>query len=195
MCHTILNDPILRNALFQLDDQLAEQTRSCGCSLCGCTLDKASYPRKLLGVPEGIPPHLFPNRRMSFCCRECRKRHTPVSVIFLGRRRYLSAVIVLACVLSQGLTSTRGQYLEAMGIPRQTIHRWLTWWRQDFIRTPTWQVLRSHFTNVKQIPLDPLMAVKRSTLLEKLLLWLNHIKSLSVTSSMLSRVGKITQST
>jgi hypothetical protein len=195
MCHTILNDPILLRALFQLEDQLAEQTQSCGCSLCGCTLDKASYARKPLGVPGSIPPHLSPNRRISFCCRECRKRHTPASVIFLSRRRYLGAVIVLACALSQGLTSTRGQYLEAMGIPRQSLHRWLTWWRQEFIRTPTWQMLRTHFTNVNQIPLDPLMSVQRSTLSEKLLLWLNHIKSLSVSSSMLLRVGKITQNT
>jgi hypothetical protein len=82
-----------------------------------------------------------------------------------------------------------------MGIPRQSLHRWLTWWRQEFIRTPTWQMLRTHFTNVNQIPLDPLMSVQRSTLSEKLLLWLNHIKSLSVSSSMLLRVGKITQNT
>lgn len=163
--------------------------------MCGCKLDKASYARKPLGVPQAIPRHFFPNRRMSFCCRQCRKRHTPLSVIFLSRRRYLSGVIVLACALSQGLTAKRSQRLEALGIPRQTLHRWLTWWRHKFIRTPTWQVLQAHFTNINHMPLDPLMMLQRPTLREKLLLWLNHIKPLSVHSSMLLRVGKIAQST
>jgi hypothetical protein len=194
MCHTLLNDPSFWDALFQLDDQMADEIRFGGCSVCGCTLDKASYIRKPLGVPKSIPPHLRPNRRKSFCCRHCRKRHTPLSLIFLSHRRYLSVVIVLACAMSQGLTSTRGQYLESLGIPRQTLHRWLTWWQHEFSRTPTWQVLRAHFTNVDQIPLDPLVFVQRPTLLEKLLLWLNHIKPLSVNSSMLLRVRKIAQS-
>lgn len=44
---------------------------------------------------------------MSLCCARCRKRRTPPSVRFLGRRVYLAAVVVLACVLRQGPTRWR----------------------------------------------------------------------------------------
>jgi hypothetical protein len=85
-------------------------------------------------------------RRISFCCsdEECRKRTTPPSVRFLGRRVYLAAVVVLAACLEQGLTERRvaqlGLYLE---VPRRTLKRWRGWWLGLFVHTAFWQHARA----------------------------------------------------
>jgi hypothetical protein len=44
----------------------------------------------------------------------CRTRLTPVSVRFLGRRVYLGAIVLLACVLRQGPTPWRVARLHAL---------------------------------------------------------------------------------
>ena len=161
--------------------------------MCGGILDNAHYPRKPKGLPQAFLNLLGFKKRISFCCRDCRKRHTPMSVIFLERRVYLSIVIVLACVLAQGLRTLSEQKLEDMGIPRQTLHNWLKWWSGEFQNTSTWKTLSAYFARIKKIPLDPLQALEGDSLSEKLIKWLNNIIPLSVSSSMFMRVGGFTQ--
>jgi hypothetical protein len=83
--------------LLEIDRQIAQTMREEGCR-CGGQLDRADYPRK----PRGIAPQAEEafSRRFSFSCNRygCRKRHTPMSVRFLGRRVYVAAAVVLACV-------------------------------------------------------------------------------------------------
>lgn len=69
---------------------------------CGGALHRANYPRKVRGLPPGASAGdgaggPGPELRLSFCCaREgCRKRHTPASLRFLGRRVYAGVVLVL----------------------------------------------------------------------------------------------------
>ncbi len=82
----------------------------------------------------------MPPTRTSFCCARCRKRVTPPSVRFLGRRVYLGAIVVLACVLRQWPTPWRVARLgEVLGVSRDTLARWHRWWRDVFVRTAFWK--------------------------------------------------------
>lgn len=87
------------------DRELAWEAQTKGCQVCDGKLDVGNYPRKDRGLgASGLP---LAGIRLSFCCRVrgCRKRHTPPSVRFLGRRVYFGAIIILACVAKIGETS------------------------------------------------------------------------------------------
>jgi hypothetical protein len=84
-------------------------------------------------------------RRLSFCCaREgCRRRNTPPSVRFMGRRVFVAAVVVLATALSSGLTARRIATLrERFGVSARTLRRWQRWWRETFVAMSLWKSLR-----------------------------------------------------
>jgi hypothetical protein len=92
--------------LLTVDEDLAEETRKKGCPCGGC-LHSANYQRKPRGTPAQLPE---PQRlRLSFCCDRdgCRKRATPPSVRFLGRKVYLGAIVVLISAMRQGPTPRR----------------------------------------------------------------------------------------
>ena len=94
MCHAVLRDTRFFDLLYILDRDLADQTRTPGCA-CGGRLHQAHYLRK----PRGGPADLSPDweRRFSFCCDRdgCRRRSTPPSLRFLGRRVYFGVAVVL----------------------------------------------------------------------------------------------------
>jgi hypothetical protein len=83
--------------------------RGAGCSFCRGKLHAANYDRKPRGGPEELDPEF--SLRRSFCCAVdgCRRRHTPPSFRFLGRRVYLAAVFILAAAMQQGPTPVRVQ--------------------------------------------------------------------------------------
>ena len=103
MLHAIGMDARFWRFLVRLDEDLAAEVQRLGCGHCGACVHSARYPRKPRGVARAI---LGPDYdwRLSFCCaREgCRRRATPGSVRFFGRRVYLSALVVLVSALSQG---------------------------------------------------------------------------------------------
>ena len=88
MSHSLFGDSSFTNAriwffLKQVDAAEAEVCRSAGCPHCGGELHSATYPRK----PHGLAPSLRADaRRFSFCCSRCRRRVTPPSSRFFGRR-------------------------------------------------------------------------------------------------------------
>jgi hypothetical protein len=78
--------------------------------------------------------------------RDCRKRETPPSLLFLGRKAYLAAMVVLIAVMQQGATAMRAQKLSEMfGVSRRTVARWRTWWLTTFAAGPFWQAARGLF--------------------------------------------------
>ncbi len=89
----LLGDARLYDMLQRIDEDLAGQARAAGCR-CGGRLDSARYRRKPRGGPAGLSASY--EQRLSFCCAAegCRKRTTPPSVRFLGRKVYLGAVVV-----------------------------------------------------------------------------------------------------
>lgn len=129
--------------LDRIDDDLASIAQA-GCCPCDGRLDRADYPRK----PRGGPSTFGCDRRRSFCCAVdgCRKRTTPPSVRFLGRKVYFGAVVVLATALRHGPTSARLARLRAdFGVSAQTLARWRVWWRETFAESDAWKLARARF--------------------------------------------------
>jgi hypothetical protein len=149
---TLLIDATLFDALIAIDQELAASAQAGGCRRCAGRLDHADYPRKPRGGPTTLSAAY--ETRASFCCDEegCRKRLTPASVRFLGRRVYLGVVVLLAGVLRQGPTPWRVARLRTvLGVSAETLARWHRWWRDDFVHTAFWKAVRSRFAR----PVDP----------------------------------------
>ena len=145
MCHAFLSDPNFYDLLFRLDEDLAGEVRRAGCA-CGGVLHSARYPRKPRGMRTALGEAY--ETRLSFCCaREgCRRRITPASVRFLGRRVYLGAVVVLATALCHGPSRVRlAQLREWFGVSIRTLNRWRKWWREVFVCTPFWRTAKGRF--------------------------------------------------
>lgn len=148
MYHTrLLQDRTFYETLAQFDEDLAAGVRAQGCP-CGGRLHRAAYPRKPRGGPADLGPAY--DWRHSFCCdREgCRRRATPASLRFLGRRVYLGVVLVLVSIMAHGLTGARLTRLrDALGgsLSVRTIRRWRTWWQGAFPCSPFWTQARGRF--------------------------------------------------
>jgi len=143
---SLTNDPRLYAILLQIDKDLAVETRKKGCPYCGGVLHSARYPRK----PKGLFVPLDGEEivRFSFCCSAdgCRRRVTPPSVRFLGRKRYLSAVAVLLSAILQGLTQRRVEELvRLIGVSHRTLSRWQTWWQETFPASRFWKYGKAFF--------------------------------------------------
>ncbi len=150
MYQTLLNDSTLYRLLFRIDQYLAAEAQARGCG-CGGRLHSARYPRKPRGVPSDAGDDYA--YRFSFCCAEegCRQRTTPPSFRFLGRRVFVSVMVVLVTVLRQGPTPKRiAKLQELVGVSARTIHRWRSWWQETFVRTPFWKTARGFL----QAPVD-----------------------------------------
>lgn len=151
MCHALLRDTTLYDVLLKFDHDLAAEARAARCP-CGGVLHSARYPRKPRGGPDDLGPEY--TTRLSFCCavEGCRRRVTPPSVRFLGRRVYLGAVVVLVTALRAGLTARRAAQLrEWLGVSGRTLTRWRQWWRETFVASPFWQGMKGRFAP----PVDP----------------------------------------
>ena len=165
----LLQDRTFYEMLAQFDEDLAAEVHVRGCP-CGGRLHRASYPRKLRGGPADLGPAY--DRRHSFCCdREgCRRRATPASLRFLGRRVYLGVVVVLVSILAHGLLPARlAKLRESLGgsLSARTIARWRTWWREAFPRSPFWTQARGRFAppvNLACLPAALLQWFRGSTL-------------------------------
>ena len=130
MCQKLPDDGSFFVGLLDIDDGVAEAARRAGCP-CGGALHRAPFRRK----PRGLPASLGDEhtKRFSFCCAVdgCRKRMTPPSVRFLGRKIYLGAVVVLA---TARLT---------LGASVRTLARWRDWWHATFTASRFWRAARA----------------------------------------------------
>ena len=155
MYHDLPRTASFWSFLLAVDEDLAAETRKQGCS-CGGRLHCANYPRKPKGTPAQLPePQLI---RLSFCCDRtgCRKRATPRSVRFLGRKVYLAAIVILVSAMRQGPNPRRVSELsKRFGADESTIARWQSFWREHFPQTPFWKVARAGlvtFGEIKSLP-------------------------------------------
>lgn len=143
MYQTLLADASFFRFLLQCDAELAEEARKQGCLSCRGVLHRGDYGRRPRGEPRGLGADF--SRRFSFCCaREgCRRRNTPPSLRFLGRRVYLGAVVVLVAAMREGPTPTRLEQLQVLvGVCARTVRRWREWWQATFPQTAVWVATR-----------------------------------------------------
>ena len=184
--HALLGSVSFHRALGALDEQLAREVQPGGCS-CGGTLHHADYPRK----PRGVPAHVrhCHDRRISLCCDQdgCRRRRTPASVRFLGRRVYLFAVVLLASVLNHGVTQRRlAQLKGVLDISEGTLDRWRRWWQRAFPLTAVWRDLRGRFVPTVATKTLPYALLERSLITDvgqRVLRLLQVLSPLSVGTS------------
>ena len=131
--------------LLAIDLESCRRVAEAGCSRCGGPLHRSDYPRKprggLLAIGgEGLC------RRLSLCCgwTGCRRRATPPSVVFLGRRVYLGVAVILASLAAQLLAVAR-EVKRATGIAARTVGRWRGWWQAGFTRSRIFEEQRGRF--------------------------------------------------
>ena len=148
---------LIRSSIYPilqaLDERIAEDAQKRGCP-CGGMLHRAFYPRKPRGAPPEVEGDKHYRWRWSFCCavEGCRRRTTPASVLFLGRRVYLGAVVVLVSVLRHGPSPARVSRLkELVGVSARTVKRWRKWWLLSFVESDFWRAARGRL----RVPVDP----------------------------------------
>jgi hypothetical protein len=140
----LLADARFHELLLAFDHDLAAIAQAAGCVRCGGVLHSARFRRKPRGGPVGLGEAY--DQRLSFCCAVdlCRKRKTPPSFRFLGRKGYLGVVVVLVSAMRQGAAASR-QLSELFGVSRRTVARWQDWWRSAFVASPFWRVAAAAF--------------------------------------------------
>jgi hypothetical protein len=139
----ILRDKRFYELLLGFDRQIAEAARADRCRTCGAALHWGSWERKPRGGPAGLGAEH--RRRFSLCCAAegCRKRETPGSLRFLGRKVFFGAMVVLISAMQSGLNPARMRRLkELVGVSRRTVLRWRDWWRTVFTMSAFWRAHR-----------------------------------------------------
>lgn len=142
---TLLEDSRFFDLLLQLDNDLAAQARQVGCE-CGGVLHSARYRRK----PRGGPRELGAEHavRASFCCavEGCRRRVTPPSLRFLGRKVFFGVLVLLLPVLMEEPTRRRlARLQECYAVSLRTLRRWRRWWQQSFAASRFFAAARGDF--------------------------------------------------
>lgn len=143
--HALLDEVTFHQGLVKIDELTADKVRR-ERDPRGGNLHRADYPRKPAGVPRRFA-HLY-SRRISLCSDldGDRRRVTPPSVRFLGRRVYVFAVFLLASVLRNDVNQLRAAQLKGLlDVSEQTLRRWRRWWIETFPTTAVWQELRGRF--------------------------------------------------
>ena len=142
MYQRLLRDASFFTLLLRIDEDLAAEVRAAGCP-CGGRLHSARYQRKPRGGPANLGRAF--DTRASFCCAVdgCRRRATPPSVRFLGRKVFFGLWVVLLPVLREGPNAQRLSRLEErFRVSRRTLLRWRRWWRETFPASRFWQAAR-----------------------------------------------------
>ena len=144
MLAELLADVSIFRVLHQIDQDLARACQQAGCPFCHAPLHNAPYTRKPRGGPADIPAEFCV--RLSLCCsrKSCRRRVLPPSCLFLGRKVYWQAVIVIITTLRQ--RDPRSHSINMLArkfhISRRTVVRWVHYFREVFPQSRWWQRLR-----------------------------------------------------
>ena len=172
-------------ALGKVDEERARRVQLERCPHCGGPLDRADYPRKPRGeLGEAAEAY---QRRMSLCCRSegCRRRATPPSVRFLGRKVYFAALVVIASAVGRDVVLVgRGRVREVRGVPVRTVRRWLGWWQTVFALSAFWREAKSLFARPVAIEGLPASLLSRFSdgAVGRMLAFICPITTTSVTS-------------
>jgi hypothetical protein len=130
--------------LSAADAAIVARVAAAGCPYCGGVLHRGDFPRKPRGGAFSAFDGSF-SRRFSLCCSRdgCRKRATPPSVRFLGRRVYVGAVVVVAALFALAI-ATASAATRMSGVPARTTRRWLRWWRGPFTESDVFVKVCAH---------------------------------------------------
>lgn len=130
--------------------------------ICGGKLHLGHFARKARGGPADLSEDAM--LRYSLCCAnlECRTRATPPSLRFLGRKVYLSAVVVVVATMRHGTSPVRMRKLkELFGVSRRTVERWRVWWTTAFAEGPFWKSAAASFLPAVEVAKLPSSILER----------------------------------
>jgi len=170
--------------LTAIDLQIVERAAKEPCPDCDGPLYRGDYPRKPRGGLLAVLAEVF-GRRFSLCCGRdgCRRRATPPSVRYLGRRVYVGAVVVLASAVALA-AATVSAGVGATGVPARTTRRWLRWWRGPFTSSAPFVDLSARMVPAPDRERLPVSLLERlggdgPAPVAKLLVWLAPITTTS----------------
>lgn len=125
----------LYNSFFEFDFLTAKSTQAAGCLFCTSHLNVSNYHRKPRAYDR-------PVLAFSFCCpsSNCRKRHSPSSIRFLGRKVYLAFFILSALQNAQ-------KHGVDKRVCRQTFSRWQAWFQQIKAHNTFLKIIKSRFAD------------------------------------------------
>jgi hypothetical protein len=171
--------------LTAIDEAIVETAAEEACAVCGGPLHRGDYPRK----PRGGMVASFGDtlcRRFSLCCGRpgCRKRATPPSVRFLGRRVYVGAAVIAASVVMLAAVTTSAA-VRATGIAARTLRRWGRWWRGPFPETDVFAQLSGRLVPAVERRRLPTCLLERAAgepaeRVQQLLTWLSPLTTASM---------------
>lgn len=142
MSHKFLFNSSFHSFLIAIDRELSEDIRQRGCP-CGGVLHRSNYPRSPFGLlPEYRDSY---EERFSFCCNDCRRRTTPPSVRYFGRRWYPAPLLLLISALMLSINEYRLTQIKrhfGITVSESTWKRWRRWWREVFVDTAFWKQSR-----------------------------------------------------
>jgi hypothetical protein len=170
--------------LLEADKAMMKRVAAEGCPRCEGPLHRSDYDRKPRGALIAPAGESFV-RRFSLCCgREgCRKRATPPSVRFLGRRVYLGAVVIVASMVALALQATR-EIRQRTGVPSRTTSRWLGWWQGPFVSTEVFVTICARLVGVDvgRVPASIVdrLAGTGTERVRRMLAWLSPVTTGSV---------------
>ena len=140
----LLNDKSWEK-LYNLDKEEAQRVKKRNCLDCGGKLDSSNYLRK----PRGFETQKRFEVRFSFCCRNCRKRHTPKSLRFLGRKVYWFFVVVLSSYQVEQRQESIFKLSNLLRLCERTLCRWIWQWNSRVAFSSIWKKLKG----LLQLPL------------------------------------------
>lgn len=143
MSHDWIADANFFTVLDQEDARVARTAQAGGCLVCTSRLHRADYPRKPRGGVVGAAGEVLGKRRSLCCAREgCRKRLTPPSLVFLGRRVYLAIAVVVATWRA----AMPSPAPPPGSLPRRTLRRWLAWFAWEVPQTAWCTTMRARLS-------------------------------------------------
>lgn len=127
----LLVDQKFQFFLFKIDKSVAIKAKGRGCPHCRGPLNWANYSRKprLAGHAQIDASSI----RFSLCCAadSCRRRLTPPSVRFFGRRVYAASAVALVTAAREGFVGDRFESLRrALGVTTNAVRAWRKWWSE-----------------------------------------------------------------
>ncbi len=210
MWHDYKPDATFLQELLAIDEELLAETRrqlGDACMYCGGPLHRCDYPRKprgLLEMLEAAPEEEQQaaleeaySKRFSLCCgwSGCRRRVTPPSLRFVGRKVYVGALVFLAVArwIASGVLGLSGK---ALGGPGRTVRRWSRWWRGPLCESPWWQMQRGRLVpavDEGRLPVSLLERLVDETAAGKLRRALLFVAPMTTTTASFVRVAPVTQ--
>ena len=163
MSHHPVVPTSLWSTFLLLDRRIADEVRDHGCRHCPGRLHVANYPRKPRGVARSELGEGY-TKRYSFCCADCRRRTTPPTLRFLGRKVYLGALLVLFGNAAADVEPSAAMFrtvAKQSGIPALTLRRWRQWWTRTIPMTRWWRSLRSRLVPTPDTGRLPLALLER----------------------------------